>query len=700
MSAAAGTIYYTIEGADPRLPGGAISPKALVYSGPVFLNANARVFARVQRGSAWSGPSVATFVVQPPPLLLTEIMYHPADAPAGSPYADEDFEFLELKNTGAAGLDLTGGRISGGVDFTFGNLVLAAGQRVLVVKNRAAFESRYGTGLNIAGEFAGHLGNGGDRLVLTGRLGEPILDFTYDNRWYPITDGAGFSLVIAEENTAPDKCNQQTSWRPSSAADGSPGGPDPAPPAFPQVVISEALTHTDAPDVDAIELQNLSDTEADIGGWFLTDDFATPKKYRIPDGTTVARGGFGVFTEYDFNLPGQALAPFALDSSGDQVYVFSGDARTNLTGYVHGFSFGAQRSGVSFGRYVTSAGQEHFVAQTATTLGATNSGPCIGAVVVNELMYRPPDVYANGAWWNNSEDEYVELYNRSAAPAALFDRAHPANPWKLAGAVEFTFPTNTTMPGQACLLIVNFDPERAAAQLAAFCAKYNVPAGTPILGPYRGNLSNRQDALALCQPDEPVVAGQEAGQVDYVLVEQVGYADQLPWPPAADGTGMSLQRRVAAAYGNDPANWKASWPTPGLDNSTIIFVDTDGDGLPDGWERAYGLNPLVGTGADGADGDPDNDGLTNLQEYQAGTNPRALSLLITRVTLAAGGFHLAFNGVAGKSYSVEYRDSLSEGSWQVWAAIIPPSTTREVEVTIKLMPGVPARFFRIVMLGL
>ena len=40
-------------------------------------------------------------------------------------------------------------------------------------------------------------------------------------------------------------------------------------------------------------------------------------------------------------------------------------------------------------------------------------------------------------------------------------------------------------------------------------------------------------------------------------------------------------------------------------------VDTDGDGMWDGWEVNNSLNPLV----DDADEDPDEDGLTNLQEY-------------------------------------------------------------------------------------
>lgn len=46
--------------------------------------------------------------------------------------------------------------------------------------------------------------------------------------------------------------------------------------------------------------------------------------------------------------------------------------------------------------------------------------------------------------------------------------------------------------------------------------------------------------------------------------------------------------------------------------------DSDGDGLPDGWEEAYSLDPNDATGANGADGDPDMDTLTNLAEYNGG----------------------------------------------------------------------------------
>ena len=49
--------------------------------------------------------------------------------------------------------------------------------------------------------------------------------------------------------------------------------------------------------------------------------------------------------------------------------------------------------------------------------------------------------------------------------------------------------------------------------------------------------------------------------------------------------------------------------------------DTDCDGLPDGWEVQHGLNPLSTEGDDGADGDPDHDGVTNAQELATDANP-------------------------------------------------------------------------------
>jgi hypothetical protein len=52
-----GKIYYTLDGTDPRLRGGAVSPKARAYSGPIKLQENASLFARAHQGNGWSSPT-------------------------------------------------------------------------------------------------------------------------------------------------------------------------------------------------------------------------------------------------------------------------------------------------------------------------------------------------------------------------------------------------------------------------------------------------------------------------------------------------------------------------------------------------------------------------------------------------------------------------------------------------------------------
>src|SRR5262249_43086104 len=140
-------------------------------------------------------------------LRITELMYHPAASPAGSPYTAEDFEFVELKNTGPTAMSLLGGHFSAGIDFTVTGrraTNLPAGQSVLIVKNLAAFASRYGNGFNIAGQYGGNLDNNGETLRLDDAVNEKILEFSYNNSWYPITDGPGDSLVIVNENAVWD----------------------------------------------------------------------------------------------------------------------------------------------------------------------------------------------------------------------------------------------------------------------------------------------------------------------------------------------------------------------------------------------------------------------------------------------------------------------------------------------------------------
>ncbi len=226
MTAPTGDIYYTLDGTDPRLPGGVINTAhATKYTAPVTLTQSLRVRARTFYG-AWSAIHDATFAVGPAAenLRISEIMYHPADT--GHP-DDPNTEYIELTNIGAEAINLNLVQFSDGIDFTFPGTELAPGGFCLVVKDIVAFEAKYGPGLPIAGEYAGSLANEGERIELMDAIGRTVQSFTYEDDWYNRTDGQGYSLTSVDPTQPdPDQWSQQTGWRESTHVNGSPGAPD------------------------------------------------------------------------------------------------------------------------------------------------------------------------------------------------------------------------------------------------------------------------------------------------------------------------------------------------------------------------------------------------------------------------------------------------------------------------------------------
>jgi hypothetical protein len=218
---ASGTIWYTSDGTDPRLPGGAVnSSHAIRYSGSMLLTASIHIKARVLSGSTWSALNEAIFAVGPVAenLRITEIMYHPHDP---------NTEFIELQNIGTERLNLNLVRFTNGVDFTFPNIELAPGGYVLVVEDISAFNAKYTSGLNIAGQYSGSLSNSGEKIELHDAAGRIIHDFNYKDGWYDTTDGDGFSLTVKDPvNTDPENWSDKNNWRPSSNVGGSPGSDD------------------------------------------------------------------------------------------------------------------------------------------------------------------------------------------------------------------------------------------------------------------------------------------------------------------------------------------------------------------------------------------------------------------------------------------------------------------------------------------
>jgi hypothetical protein len=133
-------------------------------------------------------------------------MYH---APSGS-----EFDYIELQNIGDTSLDLTGVRFVNGIYFTFPAMTLEAGRHVVVVSNIASFQSAYGTGINVAGEYSGNLDNGGEKMVLSlpSPLDAAILRFEYSDTWYPATDGNSSSLTINDPLANPASWNEPENW--------------------------------------------------------------------------------------------------------------------------------------------------------------------------------------------------------------------------------------------------------------------------------------------------------------------------------------------------------------------------------------------------------------------------------------------------------------------------------------------------------
>ena len=166
---------------------------------------------------------IGSYWVDLPPVVVTEIMYNPSEAPDRLVDSDQ-FEFIELQNIGAQAVNLEGARIFRGIDFVFPDLTLNPGEVVLVVSNLAAFESRYETtGMIIAGEYDRLLSNAGDNLGFEGALGEPIHEFLFDDVWYAETDGLGESLELVSTATPLSAWGEKASWMPSGNFGGTPG---------------------------------------------------------------------------------------------------------------------------------------------------------------------------------------------------------------------------------------------------------------------------------------------------------------------------------------------------------------------------------------------------------------------------------------------------------------------------------------------
>ncbi|MEZ5303280.1 MAG: lamin tail domain-containing protein [Verrucomicrobiales bacterium] len=163
-------------------------------------------------------------------LRITELHFHPADPSAAEIDAgfsdDDEFEFVELRNISGDSLDISGAHFTDGIEFAFpSGTVLAAGERIVIASNAAAFTLRYG--MAPAGEYSGQLNNGGETIELRDAPGNLIQRLTYRDDWFPAADGGGYSLAILDDSLGTEAWDDPASWGLSGAAGGNPGADNP-----------------------------------------------------------------------------------------------------------------------------------------------------------------------------------------------------------------------------------------------------------------------------------------------------------------------------------------------------------------------------------------------------------------------------------------------------------------------------------------
>ena len=242
-NATLGIMYYTLDGSDPRLTGGAIAPTASSYTDPVPLTGSVNVRSRVLYNGVWSALNEATFsvgTVAPTPanLIISKIMWKPASTTVAEEIAgftdDSDFEFLELFNPSANPVDLTGIAFTQGLDIaplTTGPTELAPGARAVLVAKPSAFLHRYGDAVQVVGKFINGTNlSGSERLTLADALGATLTSFVYNNTatgpWpKAATSGSGAALVLIRPELNPNPA-LGANWRASLTTNPAPGSDD------------------------------------------------------------------------------------------------------------------------------------------------------------------------------------------------------------------------------------------------------------------------------------------------------------------------------------------------------------------------------------------------------------------------------------------------------------------------------------------
>ncbi|MCI0537573.1 MAG: lamin tail domain-containing protein, partial [Verrucomicrobiales bacterium] len=283
-----------------------------------------------------------------------------------------------------------------------------------------------------------------------------------------------------------------------------------------------------------------------------------------------------------------------------------------------------------------------------------------------EIMYHPAPPTGESSF---ATEDFEFLQVKNFGPATLNLAGV-----RFTGGIDFTFPINGgyLLPaGESALVVKN---------PAAFVFRYG--AGFNIVGPYAGNLENQGENLRLED-----ASGEKVLDFDY----------DNTWQPMSDGGGFSL------VILEETTPWN-SWGEQARWGISAIAGGSPAQGLPGlaQWKAAqFSPDELTNDSISGEAADPDFDGRSNLEEFISGTDPRnAASYLKIEVEKHGSGpptaLTIRFAAVLGKTYSIQYLDSLPNAAWQKHSDIWANAETRMVEVPVEPGRGEAGRYFRVV----
>ena len=498
-------------------------------------------------------------------LVITEIMYNPCDAQGNN----NNYEFVELYNNGAAALDVGEAEFVQGFGYKFpAGASIAPDEYVIVARNPESFADLTAAGKQVFGPFdTGSLSNGGEDIGIVDRAGILLdhVDYDDNNQWdtnAETADGGCASLELYDtsvDNSGSENNDVHLHWYSSCTDHGTPAAPNDVDTCLSATLVINEIGYNPCAAQGAgyqfVELVNIGTGTADLSGATFTQGLT----YEFPAGTSIAPEEFlivavepALFVDgVDVPAGAQVLGPAtALDTTAGTVELK--DSAGNLVDNVDytGENTQATQANGGCSTYELAAPgldnsvgvREHWYSSCkagGTPAAANDVDSCGGdatGIVITEINYNPcnppgPENFPDDDW------EFVEVYNAGT-------EEQPLGGATFTKGIEFTFPGGSTLaPSEYAIVArkpVTFDGLTNAAG-----------AAVQVFGPFGDSLSNGGEDIEL------TAAGG-------TLLDYVDYDDNNQWDvqaAMADGACSTLELANPNwdNSGNETASAHANW---------------------------------------------------------------------------------------------------------------------------------------------